>query len=178
MRYGLRSVVMMGMVLGASCAHAADIVDPVFGLHYDPANVHFERAPSDLGPRCALLNDHWDRALSIYASLDDEGMQYLIVAGRFLPKDNNPRPSMGDKLGAILRLTNGTCELIGPVRETLDISGDVLSDATRQALADAAVAHYVKAFGGRAALDAALAKQHISLTHSAVLTQALSSEHP
>ena len=175
MRFRPCSIIAVTVALSAGSAFAAEDIDPVFGLHYDAKKVHFEHASPGLMAQCtALQNDHWDRDLYVYAT-DGE---YAILAGRFTPKNNNPRPSMTDKLGAVVHLADGQCEPVGPARETLDTSGDLLSDATRSALAKDAVVRYSAAYGSRAAFDAARARQHISVTHSAVLTQALSPEHP
>ena len=173
------ALLVCGLLAGAVAASAAEpkAVDPLFGLKYDTAAVHFEAADTKLTTTCAeLTNAKWDRKLFVYASAQGDGAKYLVLGGFYVPRAKAAGAVQADRVGAIVEIKDGACKLVGPPQETFAAPEDV-SKAALSALANDAGCRYARAFGSRAAFIAALKRQGIRVTEkeSPVLSKATSS---
>ena len=169
---GLSSVGLCTLALAAG----PDVVDPVFGLAYDPNKVQFDVAPADLLTSCpALTNAQWTRRLWVFAAAQDTGGQYYIVGGFYAAQPGAPAKLMTDPKGAVVELTQSGCSLVGPAREVLQYPDQLVAPPVLRALVTDLVRRYRTAFGGPDALRAALRDQHAVLTgpRDAMLREAL-----
>jgi len=121
--------------------------DPIFGLYYDPNDIHFDELETrDLLPMCRRALSDFARlplTLTLYAQYVHESTK-IYVAGR----DDNDK---------ILVIRNGTCDAGVPIMAILQrhheprvaSDGPMLSDSEVSALFDDALARYGRAFGGK-----------------------------
>jgi hypothetical protein len=139
------------------------LVDPVFGISYQPEKIHFEPAPPGLLDTCrGLVNARWTRKLWIYAQASGQNTQYLVVGGFYVKRRSPPAKLETDPKGAILQVSDSGCTLLGPAREVLQYPEGLVASPVLTALAADLVKRYRSAFGGRAALQAQLEEQHAS----------------
>jgi hypothetical protein len=152
------------VVVSGPASAASQLVDPVFGLTYDPAKIRFEQAPTDLLTVCpALSSGRWTRELWIYAKTATEGGSLLIVGGLYRPRPGVDGKPMTDPKGAVIDLKGKNCTLLGPAREVLDYPEQLISPAMLDRLDNDLVHRYRAAWGGAATLIAALREQHVTL---------------
>ncbi len=97
-----------GILVGGTSASAFTppsmvIDDPVFGLAYHPAKIHYEAVPADLVRRCKDLREVGDKESWIYAHVRVDKADYYIINGWHPSQD-------GDSLGNAFRLEGAKCE--------------------------------------------------------------------
>lgn len=138
------------------------MIDPLFGLSYDPAAIRFEDA-SEVITRCPeLVNARWGRRVFLFARSVEASGTYMVLGGLY---ERREPPAKGenrfqtDSKGVLLREQESTCELIGPAREVFEYPVDGITAETLQALARDAVSRYAAAFGGGPKFLAALARE-------------------
>jgi hypothetical protein len=133
----------------------------VFGLVYQPAKVKFDPAPPGVLATCpALQNARWTRRLWIYGQTRSGTKTFFIVGGFYVARAPAPPRLETDPKGAIIEIDAARCRLLGPAREVLQYPEDLLPLPVLHALDANLVRRYRAAFGGAAALHAALQAQH------------------
>ncbi|TWB63596.1 hypothetical protein [Nitrospirillum viridazoti] len=141
----------------AGGAHAEEMIEPVFGLIYDPQTVVFEQAPDTLPGRCPGLAqaDLGDR-IRVFGRTDVDGTQYWALGGEVVVRRKD-QPIVVPK-GAVVALTADGCTLLGPIRAFFQFPNGVPADAVSR-LADEVVERYQSAYGGAPAFTAVLKAQ-------------------
>jgi hypothetical protein len=165
-----RNSIALACVILASATGLAEnsprlMQDPVLGLRYHTAKIHFDALPADVQAACpALVNERWDRHLWVLASTRDAAKSYYVVGGYFVLRQQEataPRVEP-DVRGAVFEVANGQCALLGPAREVFDSRPEELAEPMLEALAVDLAARYTRAFGGAVALRAAMRRQRVS----------------
>jgi len=150
--------------------------DPIFGLSFQPAHVHFDPAPADLVKTCPdLVNARFDRRMWVFARLMADGADTMVIGGFYVARGGSGAKMFTDPQGAMLQRTDHGCVMIGPARESFDYKPDELDAAALQRLAADAVQRYSRAYGSLQAFQTQLRVQHADLSspHSAVLRDAM-----
>jgi hypothetical protein len=157
------------LALSANAASYPLIQEPLFGLKYLSADVHFEPASQSLLARCGLDPSPKTDRRSIYAKTNSDGWDYLIIGG--LVRENAAAPWQDDSTGEFLRANETACNLIDPGNDTFppaDYAGDPASGDQEypismdvyRSLATDAVNRYIAAFGSKEEFLNALSRQH------------------
>ena len=176
------SVLLIGLLISPFTAVAADniarVIDPVFGLSYDPSKIDFQKVDSDVFARCPeLTNAKWDRRSWIFAEYRQADERYLAIGGYFVPRSPaKKKPAFEtDPNGVLLQLDGAGCKLMGAVREEFDYDTEPARAPILRALAKDAVERFDAAFGGRRALAKVFRDQKINLDdpRSSILRDAL-----
>ncbi len=173
---GLISLGFGAVAIAAAISPQA--VDPIFGLAYVPEKIQFEPAPSGLLAACpALTNGHWTRRLWIYAQDRTQDGTYFVIGGFYAAQPPAPAKLETDPKGAVIEMNASGCTLLGPAREVFQYPEGMITPSVLNALATDLVGRYRAAFGGAAALQAALRAQHAEPTgpRDAILRDALAS---
>lgn len=81
----MRRIWISGVVLGLLCLRLAaqsqaKMEDPLFGILYDPQEIHFESAPSTLLKRCPQLRERYVKAW-VYGHLKTSDGEYFLISG-------------------------------------------------------------------------------------------------
>jgi hypothetical protein len=122
----------------AGCAQAQPPGnDPIFGMNFDAARVHFEKAPATLKARCPKL---WDRiskneVFYVFAAATLDGKEYLLLSSRTT-----------EVSGAGLMLEGSKCTEIAA-----DGMIDDVPEPVGKALAADAFRRYARAYGNKKA---------------------------
>jgi len=99
-----------------------------------------------------------------FARTSGPGPQFTVIGGYFVKRSGETEESASvepDKSGAVVRLTDGHCDLIGAARDVFDYPPADMPAAKLKELANDAVCRYSRAFGAYQKLIAALKRQHI-----------------
>jgi hypothetical protein len=156
--------------------------DPLFGLPYTAASIHFEPAPADLAQTCHdLVNARWDRRLWIFAKAAQGDDVYLVVGGFYVARKagtvagKSSAVMKADALGAIAHIEGATCTLAGPAREVFDYGDPTIDAPTLRLLAADAMSRYAKAYGGKRQLAAQLRRHGMKFAgpNAAILRDAV-----
>jgi hypothetical protein len=146
------------VLLTASAIAAAQngprrIVDPLFGIIYDPQKVHFDRTPPLLSSRCAQLRDRYTVAW-FYGHLKTPDADYFVIDGYREP--NIPE----DAYGVTVEIRGSSCS-VEPTPVVFfqspsiqkNASGPPMrrSDEVVAALSSELLQRYSSAFGGKKA---------------------------
>jgi len=137
----------MALMILLSANHNAApmrVMEPVFGIEYDPAKVHFEKAPLLIGNVCA---DMRGKDLQVYARLKEGNALYFIAMEH------------GAEFGVAIIIRGNRCGEVdsdrflyeGP-RSFSDQGFDITKDDNRKIMNDMAasiLAEYSKVFGGK-----------------------------
>jgi hypothetical protein len=128
-----------------------EAIDPIFGLHYNVASTEFEVLPADVYSSCkGLTNEGWDRKMWIFAESGGSEPRYVVVGGFFVKRASSgrmPATTEIDKAGAVVRLMNGRCDMIGAARDVFDYPPPEMAASKLEELAKNAVCRYSRAFG-------------------------------
>lgn len=146
----------------------------MFGLSLAASAMPFPRAPASLFERCPeLVNEAWSRVSWEFVRLDVGATSFLAIGGYFVNRAQNTREP--DWKGALVALSPGHCELIGPPRSVLDYGAADTTDEMRRDFAEAAVNRYAAVLGGMGTLRKLLTEQQVTpaAPRSALLAQAL-----
>lgn len=141
----------------AFCKPKLWMVDPIFGIKYDPQEVHFEAASKSAFRKCEEIKK---RDLWIYAHWEDKGSKFYIVSG-FLtspvgPQNSAARHLEADVAGVVVAISNGVCAvgtpdmaLRGEFARTRNVTTVQLEQIAIDQLSTDAVRRYISAFGGK-----------------------------
>lgn len=171
------------MALAVAAPAQQQLRDPIFGLKYDPASVKFESLPGRIAASCPeLMNAKWDRKMWIFAQVSPAGFQYSVIGGYFIQRAvQGKAPGIeADKSGAVVRVSNGHCDLIGAARDVFDYPPEGLQTSLLKDLAKDAVCRYSRAFGGHEKFVATLRRQGVVITAppSSILKAAIAAASP
>jgi len=160
--------VLLAVVCSSAQAQPSRLIEPLFGLSYAPGKVRFEPLPDEVVRRCpGLFNAQWDRRLWVFGTTEHHGTNYWVVGGYYLARPGTSvRGTQLDLQGAVLAVSGEACELLGPARETLEISPDPLPAEVLPPLQHDIRTRFLQAFGSERAWHRALARQHIQLPPS------------
>ncbi len=143
--------------------------DPLFGVTYDVAKVHFEGAPSSVSQLCSELRGR--RRMWLYAAWDTPQAHYLVVSGLIqVHRDGSSKepPSFEPDAGVAVELRGTQCRLssvdwlfsekVNPDPRAPKITQQILNGLVSDALR-----RYVAAFGGRQNFLREIEKSHVEL---------------
>ncbi|WP_148293993.1 hypothetical protein [Azospirillum sp. B4] len=152
------ALLALPLAIVGGAAHAEQMIEPVFGLIYDPQTVVFEQAPDGVLERCpGLARTDRDRQVRIFGRTEVDGTRYMVLGEEVVVRrDDKPIPV---PKGAVVALTTGQCTVRGPVRAFFQFPEGVPAGVVSR-LADEVVERYQSAYGGAAAFTAALKAQH------------------
>lgn len=132
-------------------ATPATMSDPLLGLSYDTTKVRFERLPAAVAKQADLGTEpQW-----IYArSASGDTTLYVVAGFQRIESDDPAQPgfSMEPDFGAVLKVSNGKASVLG-VPDRLYGDDAIVSSQERTPLLADAVQRYVKAWGGKTALQ-------------------------
>jgi hypothetical protein len=142
------------------------VSEPIFGIQYDPAIVHFEKAPPLIGEAC---RDMRGKKVIVYAHLTYHDIQFFVV-----------QEYLGE-FGVAIAISNGHCAEIDSDRflydgpDALAEQGiDVEKDQEKQLMHSVAaniLIQYSKAFGGKQKFLRALGTRADGLPQSTLRTE-------
>lgn len=97
---GLIAFVSWSLSRWTSAQTNAPLDDPLFGIEFNPTQVHFELAPARVGQACGELRN---RVLWIFARTVSDGKEYLVLNGYFPTAESTSKVSESDfGIGVIL----------------------------------------------------------------------------
>src|SRR5258707_1362169 len=111
-RTGLACVVLWVSVISPAggCTEmfaGQPMADPLFGITYNPQEVHFEEAPASVSQLCRMLRG---RKLWVYARSKRAGSEYFIVSGLARIRPDGPGPSHYEAdFGTAVRILSRRC---------------------------------------------------------------------
>ncbi|MGB6945083.1 MAG: hypothetical protein WBE37_21980 [Bryobacteraceae bacterium] len=162
------SLALFLIALALAAPAPQQLRDPIFRLIYDPAIVKFGPVPDRIAASCPeLTNAKWDRKMWVFAQVNPVGSQYAVIGGYFVKRAAQGRATPEieiDKSGAVVRVSNGRCDLIGAARDVFDYPPEGLQASLLKDLAKDAVCRYSRAFGGHEKFVATLRRQGVVLT--------------
>ena len=168
----------LGALLACSTGKSTSMpqgVDPILGLPFNPATTKFETVPKPIYDACgALRNTGFDRKMWVFAEAVMFEPKYFVVGGFFVKQRAARQKSdtwMTDPSGAIVRVTNSQCELVGAARDVFDYPPPELPNSVLQTLAKDAACKYSHEYGGEHQLRNQMRKHKIDI--SAIESRAL-----
>jgi len=161
-----KSIVFIGWVLfGVSITAAGQsvptsVIDPFFGITYNPTVVHFETMPSGIGKRCQELQGWRYVHAWVYSQVKTAEAEYFIVYGYVNVADEDHPGALSvapeDDDGLIIEIRPGKCRvdqwqfvLRKETHPTKDAAPMVLPDHVLNELAAELLDRYARAFGGK-----------------------------
>ena len=162
-------------VLANAQALAADpapriLREPVLGLHYERAQVKFDRLPPQALANCETLADNEYRTGEWYVygkTRDASGRTFYVTGGYEEWLDGRPahRKFDTEDLGLVVYADSQSCEPGDPARDTFDQRGfdDILTPSILKQLAVDVVRRLERAFGGPDRLRLELRNQRVDL---------------
>ncbi len=125
-----------------------DMADPIFGLKFDPKQVHFDAAPTKLSERCDELHA---KPLWVFAHAALGDAEYFIVSGyvEYRPDSASPKSNEFESdFGSTVILTARNC-IVEPADAFLISAGTNPDppEAQSRALAADAVSRMISSFG-------------------------------
>ena len=162
-------------VLANAQALAADpapriLREPVLGLHYERAQVKFDRLPPQPLANCETLADNEYRTGEWYVygkTRDASGRTFYVTGGYEEWLDGRPahRKFDTEDLGLVVYADSQSCEPGDPARDTFDQRGfdDILTPSILKQLAVDVVRRLERAFGGPDRLRLELRNQRVDL---------------
>ncbi|HLK03982.1 MAG TPA: hypothetical protein VKT53_06035 [Candidatus Acidoferrum sp.] len=151
--------ICLSLLLATSSSAQAKMIDPFFGIDYDPSQIHFEQMPVAVKAQCAEIRDRYTKAW-VYAHLKTTSTDYYILYG-YLKVLSESHPGqftaeLEDGDGIIVAITGDKClvdqwqylfrKAINPAKNATPIQ---VSDQVLKVLATAVLKTYEKAFGGK-----------------------------
>jgi hypothetical protein len=127
-----------------------DMADPIFGLKFDPKQVHFDVAPKKILDRCSELQG---RTLWVFAHAVNGKDEYFIVSGYVEHRPDSASPNSGEfeaDFGSTVILTAQSC-IVEPADAFLTAGGNDPDppEAQSRALATDAISKMISSFGGK-----------------------------
>jgi hypothetical protein len=165
-----RVVVATSIALVSCIAIAKEVAprilqDPVLGLRYEVAKVHFDPLPRDIFSTCPeLTNAYVGSRFFIYARAQDAARTYYVVGGYYETPDPEPNTSQysTDELGLIFYVQGTKCTSVDAAREVFDSRPlDMIPQPILKQLATSLAATLAHAFGGPDRLGVEWRNQHI-----------------
>lgn len=161
-----KSIVFIGWVLfGVSLTAVGQsmptsVIDPFFGITYNPAVVHFENMPSGVGKRCQELQGWRYVHAWVYSQVKTADAEYFIVYGYVKVADEDHPGALSvapeDDDGLIVEIRPDKCRvdqwqfvLRKETHPTKEAAPMVLPDRVLDELAAALLDRYSRAFGGK-----------------------------
>jgi hypothetical protein len=143
--------------------------DPLFGILYDVAKVHFERAPSSVSQLCSEL--HGRRGMWLYAAWETPQAHYLVISGLIQVHSDGPSkepPSFEPDGGVAVELRGTECRLssvdwLFSEKVNPDPRAPRVTQQTLNGLVSDALRRYAAAFGGRQNFIREIEKSHVAL---------------
>ena len=151
-----------------------EAIDPLFGVHFDSSSVKFQPLPVEWFNACASLrNEAWDRKMWIFAQSRESEPRYAVIGGYLVKRSGSSIET--DKVGAVIRILNGRCDLMGAARDVFDYPPHEIATSKLHELATDAVCRYSQAFGDYRKFIGEMRRQRIatSTIRSAVLRNAI-----
>lgn len=108
-----RMKMCIGVVWLLACNGFAQIpdrmIDPIFGMSYNPNRVHFEDAPGRVVQSCSLAGRR--EPLWLFASYRTEEVEYYIVSGFMKTYPDGPGAANveADEIGVVVAVDKGKC---------------------------------------------------------------------
>jgi hypothetical protein len=147
------------LLSGAVTNAQSRIVDPFFGIKFDPSKAHFENMPLLLKNQCSEIRAHYAKAW-VLAHLKTVDAEYFILYGYIkVPSEKHPGTfsvELEEDDGLIVALQGSTCRVdqwqfffrkelnpatnATPVRASEEVMNEIAADLFER---------YAKAFGGK-----------------------------
>jgi hypothetical protein len=150
----LLSVGLLLLSISSGEARAAQkMLDPLFGIPYNPQQVHFDLAPEEISKLCP---DYRGKRMWVYAHAQKGDTENFIVSffTKFYPDGDGPA-SIAPDPGTAIALHGRECRddqsqwvMLGKVNPA-NSKPIVVDDAILDGLARDALGRYTKAFGGK-----------------------------
>jgi hypothetical protein len=161
-----KSVVLIGWFLfgvsvtALSQSMPTSVIDPFFGITYNPAVVHLENMPSTIGKQCQELQGWRYVHAWVYSQVRTTDAEYFIVYGYVKVADEDHPGALlvapEDDDGLIIEIRPGKCRvdqwqfvLRKETHPTKEAAPMVLPDRVLDALAAELFDRYARAFGGK-----------------------------
>ncbi len=144
--------------------------EPVFGLHYERAQVKFDPLPPQALAACETLRDDpYSRSVwYVYGQASDaSGRRFYVTGGYEERLDGWPahRRFLTEGAGWVLLVDAATCDPLDPARDVFDQRqfDNTLTPAILKQLAADVVRRLEQAFGGRERLSLELRRQLVDM---------------